>query len=68
MQNRCECLATAGQRSLIPEDQSQRRFCREGFSPNQTVQVDLESPEPEMNAPLQMVIPLAFDNSLGVIR
>ena len=34
----------------------------------QTVQVDLESPEPEMNAPLQMVIPLDFDNRLEVIR
>ena len=30
-------------------------------SGNQTVQIDMESPEPEMNAPLQMVIPLDFN-------
>ena len=34
----------------------------------QTVQVDLESPEPEMNAPLQMVIPLDFNNRLEIKR
>ena len=35
---------------------------------NQTVQIDMESPEPEMNAPLQMVIPLDFNNRLEIKR
>ena len=35
---------------------------------NQTVEIDMESPEPEMNAPLQMVIPLDFNNRLEIKR
>ena len=35
---------------------------------NQTVQIDMESPQPEMNAPLQMVIPLDFNNRLEIKR
>ena len=35
---------------------------------NQTVEIDMESPEPEMNAPLQMVIPLDFNNRLEITR
>lgn len=35
---------------------------------NQTVEIDVESPQPEMNAPLQMVIPLDFDNRLEITR
>ena len=34
----------------------------------QTVQIDMESPQPEMNAPLQMVIPLDFNNRLEIKR
>lgn len=35
---------------------------------NQTVEIDMESPKPEMNAHLQMVIPLDFNNRLEITR